>query len=33
LGINPQILVDDSLSVDVNEIYQHLDGDALLSPH
>jgi CMP/dCMP kinase len=33
LGINPQILVDDSLSVDVNEIYQRLDGDALLSPH
>jgi CMP/dCMP kinase len=33
LGINPQILVDGSLSVDVNEIFQRLDGDALLSPH
>jgi CMP/dCMP kinase len=33
LGINPQILVNDSLSVDVNEIYQRLDGDALPSPH
>jgi hypothetical protein len=33
LGIDPRILVDDSLSIDVREIYQRLDGDALLSPH
>jgi CMP/dCMP kinase len=33
LGIDPQILEDDSLSVDVRKIYQRLEGDALLSRH
>ena len=33
LDIDPKILVDDSLSIDVKEIYQRLEGDDLLSPH
>src|ERR1700738_1989372 len=33
LGIEPRIRVDDSLSFDVKEIYQRLEGDTLLSPH
>ena len=33
LGIDPKILVDESLSVDVKEIYQRLEGVPLFSPH
>jgi hypothetical protein len=33
LGIDPKLLVDNSVSANVKEIYQHLEGDTLLSPH
>ena len=33
LGIDPKILVDESRSVNVKEIYQRLEGVPLFSPH
>jgi CMP/dCMP kinase len=32
LGIDPKLLVDNSVSANVKEIYQRLEGDTLLSP-